>query len=67
MHIYLVVSGHVVGLVLVKLVEGTQKLVYYASKALEDVETRHSYIKKLALALFILSKKLCPSSKVIPS
>lgn len=60
LYIYLAVSGHVVSLVLVRVMEGIQKPVYYVSKALEDLETRYSSIEKLALALFISSKKLRP-------
>lgn len=38
---YLVVSDHAVNLVLVQLDDRTQRLVYYVSIALEDVETRY--------------------------
>lgn len=49
----MVVYARTISLVLVRIAERTQKLVYYVSKALEDVETRYSYIEKLALTLFV--------------
>ncbi|KAM1267654.1 hypothetical protein COP2_000036 [Malus domestica] len=37
-----------------------ERPVYYASKALQDVETRYSNIEKLALALVMSARKLRP-------
>lgn len=59
LYIYLVVFAHAVSLLLVRIAKGTQKSVYYVSKAFEDAKTRYSDIEKLTLALFISSKKLC--------
>ncbi|KAM1143975.1 hypothetical protein EV1_032479 [Malus domestica] len=39
---------------------GVERLVYYASKALQDAETRYSNIEKLALALVMSARKLRP-------
>lgn len=58
LYLYLVVSTHGVNSVLVRISEGAHKLVYYVSRALEDAETRYSDIEKLAIALFMSSKKL---------
>ena len=38
--------------------KGVQKSVYYVSKSLLDVKTRHQRMKKMALALFVVSRKL---------
>lgn len=54
----MVVFTYTVSLVLFRVAKGAQKLVYYISKALKDIDT-HSDIKKLAFALFLSSKKLC--------
>ena len=57
---YLSVSEHTVSGVLIR-DEGTiQTPIYYVSKALQDVETRYSKIKKLALALVVVARKLRP-------
>lgn len=58
LHIYLVVFEHVVNSILVHFQDRTQRLVYYVSKTLEDLETKYSDIEKLALILFVLAKKL---------
>ncbi|KAM2015174.1 hypothetical protein ACFX16_045732 [Malus domestica] len=39
---------------------GVERPVYYASKALQDAETRYSNIEKLALALVMSARKLRP-------
>lgn len=49
LYIYLVVFTYTINSVLVRIAEGTKKLVYYISKALEDVDTKYFDIKKLAL------------------
>jgi len=54
----LVVSTITVRAVLIREDEGTQKSVYYVSKALVDAQTRYMRIEKLVLALFITIRKL---------
>ncbi|KAM1074110.1 hypothetical protein ACFX2B_018899 [Malus domestica] len=49
--IYLSVSASAVSSVLIQKDGNVERPVYYASKALQDVETRYSNIEKLALAL----------------
>ena len=44
--------------VLWKKQEGTQRLIYYISKTLVDVETRYLPLEKLALALVHATRKL---------
>ncbi|KAM2886241.1 hypothetical protein COP2_013329 [Malus domestica] len=53
--IYLSVSALAVSSVLIRKVSNVERPVYYASKALQDVETRYSNIEKLALALVMFA------------
>ena len=55
---YLVVSEYTVSAVLLKDQEGIQKLIYYISKTLVDVETRYLTLEKLGLALVHATRKL---------
>ncbi|KAM1262100.1 hypothetical protein ACFX2G_027878 [Malus domestica] len=58
--IYLSVSASAVSSVLIRKDSGVERPVYYASKALQDAETRYSNIEKLALALVMSARKLRP-------
>ncbi|KAM2661593.1 hypothetical protein EV2_023882 [Malus domestica] len=58
--IYLSVSASTVSFVLIRKDGNVEWPVYYASKALQDAETRYSNIEKLALALVMSAKKLHP-------
>ncbi|KAM2724191.1 hypothetical protein EV1_027047 [Malus domestica] len=58
--IYLSVSALAVSSVLIRMDSGVERPVYYASKALQDAETRYSNIEKLALALVMSARKLRP-------
>ena len=58
LYIYLTVSEHAMSVVLWKNQEGTQRLIYYISKTLVDVETRYLPLEKLALALVHATRKL---------
>ncbi|KAM2286748.1 hypothetical protein ACFX1S_039183 [Malus domestica] len=58
--IYLSVSASAVSSVLIRMDSGVERPVYYASKALQDAETRYSNIEKLALALVMSARKLRP-------
>ncbi|KAM1248355.1 hypothetical protein ACFX2J_044179 [Malus domestica] len=58
--IYLSVSASAVSSVLIRNDGNVERPVYYASKALQDAETRYSNIEKLALALVMSARKLCP-------
>ncbi|KAM2097487.1 hypothetical protein ACFX1R_021028 [Malus domestica] len=58
--IYLSVSASAVSLVLIRKNGNVEWHVYYASKALQDAETRYSNIEKLALALVMSARKLRP-------
>ncbi|KAM1053108.1 hypothetical protein ACFX2C_000641 [Malus domestica] len=58
--IYLLVSTSAVSSVLIQNDGNVERHVYYASKALQDAETRYFNIKKLALALVMSARKLRP-------
>ncbi|KAM2212691.1 hypothetical protein ACFX1S_022962 [Malus domestica] len=58
--IYLSVSTSAVSSVLIRNDGNVERPVYYASKALQNAETRYSNIEKLALALVMFARKLCP-------
>ncbi|KAM2145325.1 hypothetical protein ACFX1R_048887 [Malus domestica] len=58
--IYLSVSTSAVSSVLIRNDGNVERPVYYASKALQDAETRYSNIEKLALALVMSARKLLP-------
>ncbi|KAM2451051.1 hypothetical protein COP1_008593 [Malus domestica] len=58
--IYLSVSTSAVSSVLIRKDGNVEMPVYYASKALQDAETRYSNIGKLALALVMSARKLRP-------
>jgi len=54
---YLLVSEHVVGAVLLR-DQGVQQPIYYISKTLVDAETRYLPLEKLVLALVHATRKL---------
>ncbi|KAM1302269.1 hypothetical protein ACFX2H_013216 [Malus domestica] len=58
--IYLSVSASAVSFVLIRNDGNIEQPVYYASKDLQDAETRYSNIEKLALALVMSARKLRP-------
>ncbi|KAM1710970.1 hypothetical protein COP1_001282 [Malus domestica] len=58
--IYLSVSASAVSSILIRNDGNVERPVYYASKALQDAETRYSNIEKLALALVMFARKLRP-------
>ncbi|KAM1396804.1 hypothetical protein ACFX2I_014456 [Malus domestica] len=58
--IYLSVSTSAISSFLIRKDGNVERPVYYASKALQDAETRYSNIEKLALALVMSARKLRP-------
>ena len=58
--VYLSVSASAVSSVLIHRDGSIERPLYYASKALQDTETRYSNIEKLALALVMSAWKLHP-------
>ena len=65
--IYLAVSDTVVSAALFKENEnGKQRLVFFVSKSLADVETRYNHLEQAALALRIAAKKLHPYFQTHP-
>ena len=63
---YLVVSDYVVSVFLVQYIQDKeQKLVYYVSKAMIDVEIRYSRMEQTTLALKMSLKSSTHTSKLI--
>ena len=58
LYAYLAVTNHAVSLVLIRVDSRVQRLVYYVSKSLQDVETRYSHVEKAILALICATRKL---------
>ena len=58
LYMYLVLFHHVVRTVLLRHQEGIQRLAYYISKKLVDLETRYLPLEKMALALTHAMRKL---------
>ncbi|KAM2050654.1 hypothetical protein ACFX16_032355 [Malus domestica] len=58
--IYLSISASAVSSVLIRNDGNIERPVYYASKALQDAETRYSNIEKLTIALVMSARKLRP-------
>ena len=56
--LYLLVSPAVVSSTLIREDEGTQRLVYFTSKAFHKAEERYPWIKKLAFALVNSTRRL---------
>ena len=52
------IAQHTLSLVLIRLDEGIQRLVYYVSKFLQEVEVRYLHLEKAILAIIHTIKKL---------
>ena len=57
---YLVVSEEVVSVALVEEVDGEEGLVYCISQTLHANETRYQMIEKVAFALVLTTRRMCP-------
>ena len=55
---YVVVASHVVSLVLIRVDNGVQRLVYYVSKSLHEAEIRYLPLEKAILAVVHATCKL---------
>ena len=55
---YIAVAPHVVSLVLIRVDNGRQRLVYYVSKSLHEAEIRYLPLKKAILAMVHGTRKL---------
>lgn len=60
MLLYIALSELGVSAALAREEERIQRLVYFVSKGLNEVETRYPKLEKLACALLIASRKLRP-------
>ena len=64
LYLYLAVSQAAVSAALVREEDGSQKPVYFTSRALRGVEERYPQMKKLAFALVITARRLKPYFQV---
>ena len=55
---YIVVASHAVSLVLVRVDNGVQRLIYYVSKSLHKAEVRYLPLEKAILATVHATRKL---------
>ena len=55
---YLAVASHTVSFVLIRVDSGIQRLVYYVSKSLHEVEVRYLSLEKAILAVVHATRKL---------
>ena len=55
---YIVMAPHAVSSVLIRVDNGVQRLVYYVSKSLNDVEIRYLPLEKVILAMVYATRKL---------
>ena len=55
---YIAVASHAVSLVLVRVDNGVQMLVYYVSKSLHEVDVRYLPLEKAILAVVHATRKL---------
>ena len=55
---YIAVTPHVVSLVLIRVDNGVQRLVYYVSKSLHEDEIRYLPLEKASLAVVQATRKL---------
>ncbi|RDX96069.1 Tf2-9, partial [Mucuna pruriens] len=60
LHLYLSASEKAISSVLIQERDREQRLVYFVSKVLQDLETRYPRIDKVALALITTSRRLRP-------
>ena len=55
---YIVVASHAISLVLVRVDNGVQRLIYYVSKSLHKAEVRYLPLEKAILAMVHATRKL---------
>ena len=55
---YIAVASHAVSLVLVRVDNGVQMLIYYVSKSLHEVDVRYLPLEKAILAVVHATRKL---------
>ena len=60
LYLYLAISQAAVSAALVRKEDGSQKLVYFTSRALRGAKGRYPQMEKLAFALIIAARKLKP-------
>ena len=58
--VYITPIDQTVNAALLEDIEGTQHLVYFISRMLQDPETKYQMVEKLALSLVHAAHRLCP-------
>jgi len=58
--VYLAVSEEAVSAALVQETGGEERPVYFVSRTLHSAETRYQMIEKVALALVLIARRMCP-------
>jgi len=58
--VYITATDHTISAALVQEIEGTQHLVYFVSRTLQDPETIYQMVEKLALSLIHATRRLRP-------
>jgi len=58
--VYITATDYTVNAALVQEIEGTQHLVYFVSRTLQDPETRYQMVEKLTLSLVHAARRLRP-------
>ena len=64
LYLYLAISQAAVSAALVRKEDGSQKLVYFTSRALRGAKERYPQMEKLAFALIIVARRLKPYFQV---
>lgn len=58
LYVYLAISEHAISSVMLREVNGEQRLIYFVSKTFTDCQIRYLPLEKLVLALVLTSRKL---------
>ena len=56
--LYMLADDHTIALALIQEFEGRERVVFYLSRRLLDLEIRYSHVEKLCLCLYFLCTKL---------
>ena len=65
LYVYLAVTKHAVSFILVRNEDGIQRLIYYVSKSVQEVETRYLPLEKAVLAIVHATRNFLITSKPI--
>ena len=66
LYLYLAVSNTAISSALIREEGNVQKLVYYTNQAFQGAEANYPRMEKIAFALLVSSRKLCPYFQAHP-